>query len=393
MRIFLSYLNLILKKTKIIFIGKTFTLFKSNFKKLIFTSSTISLFIVIIFILLDTFFKVDIISKFYRIIILLTHIPESFISQSIDILLSIASTLLTLLAIITALHSKKLEDNEVKTIKTFLENLSQKYSNVSPYHNNYDKVMDYCYDIKINLQKYKIMYDDFMTKNSQIIYTNKLYETLSDLSFACYFITMYLNFLTLKIENIYTFASLSFVICILFTYFWSFYKVNLLPLIQIKNYVVDFPSYEDLATIHKEVTVPYTKVNPVISLKLFSLSSFFKLHENFYSNIESIDFIMLPEYNINTDTKITITYNSKKKINYQTEETLLLGDLQKKEANGYIYYSFKPSCDSIITFKITLQSKIFNQSYETSLIYKHDTNSVNKFICKIYMQYKSDINQ
>lgn len=392
MRIFLSYLNLILKKATFIFTGTTFTLFKSKFKKLIFTSSIVSIFIAIIFILLDNFFKADIISKLYKIIIFLTYIPESFISQSIDILLSIASTLLTLLAILTALHSKKLEDNEVKTIKTFLENLSQKYSDVSPYHNNYDKVMDYCYDIKINLQKYKIMYDDFMTKNSQIIYTNKLYETLSDLSFTCYFITMYLNFLTLKIENVYAFISLTYVICILFTYFWSFYKVNLLPLIQIKNYIVDFPSYENLVTIHEEVTVPYTKVNPVISLKLFSLSSFFNLHENFYSNIESIDLIILPEYNINTNTKITITYNSKKNINCQTEETFLLGDLQKKETNGCIYYSLKPSYDSIIAFKITLQNKISNQAYETSLIYKHDTDSINKFICKIFISYKSDIN-
>lgn len=236
------------------------------------------------------------------------------------------------------------------------------------------------------------MYEKFLEKIKHNNNLNHIYLNLSDVSFSCFFIATFLVFLTAKIytQSHILFTFLGLLLTAIFYHFWTYYRVNLLPILQIKGYEIDFPTFEKLVSLHEQIIVPYANVNSVLPLKLFSLSSFFRLHENFYSNIESIDLVTLSEYNINRNTKITITYSSQINNQSPSEESFLLGDIPKKESNGYIYYSLKPSNNSIISFTITIQNQILNQSYETSLIYRLDENSEYIFICKYFTLFKNE---
>lgn len=364
--------------------------FKQKFTKIICISLIITILIIITVIISDQHFKTNVyLIKYVKYI---ANIPDSFFNQTIDILISFASTILTLLAILTALHYKNLETDEVKNIKEFLENFSKNYANYSNFSKDYRQIADNTYDIYINLQKYNVMYTDFMNKSNQVIHTNKLYERLSDLSFSCYFIAIYLNILTINIyfKNIYLLILSTFFICLLFMFFWSFYKLKLLPLIQIKKYNIDFPTYENLISINKHITVPYSKVLPTLPLKLFSLSSYFKLSENFYGNIQNISLVTLSEYNINVDTKITIEYGYEHDNLFHTQETILLSDMTKQKLDGCIYYSIKPNNNQIYSFTITIKNIIFDKTYETLLIYTKDSQYTNTFICTQMLSFKNN---
>ncbi len=316
-------------------------------------------------------------------------IPDNFIDNTIVILTIIATGTIALLAILTTLNSNNLEKTEVENIKKFLESVSKQYKS---YAQNYIKVYENIDNIKVILQKYNLMYENFLKKIKHNDQLNHIYSTLSDLSFTCLFIATFLVFLTAKIhtQSNILFTILALLLTMVYVYIWTYYKVNLLPILQIKEYKIDFPTFEKLVSLHEQIIVPYANVNSVLPLKLFSLSSFFRIHENFYSNIESIDLVTLSEYNINRNTKITITYSSQINNQSPSEESFLLGDIPKKESNGYIYYSLKPSNNSIISFTITIQNQILNQSCETSLIYRLDENSEYIFICKYFTLFKNE---
>ena len=316
-------------------------------------------------------------------------IPDNFIDNTITILTIIATSIFALLAILTTLNSNNLEKTEVENIKKFLESISKQYKS---YAQNYIEVYENLDNIKVILQKYNFMYEKFLEKIKHNNNLNHIYLNLSDVSFSCFFIATFLVFLTAKIytQSHILFTFLGLLLTAIFYHFWTYYRVNLLPILQIKGYEIDFPTFEKLVSLHEQIIVPYANVNSVLPLKLFSLSSFFRLHENFYSNIESIDLVTLSEYNINRNTKITITYSSQINNQSPSEESFLLGNIQKKESNGYIYYSLKPSNNSIISFTITIQNQILNQSYETSLIYRLDENSEYIFICKYFTLFKNE---
>ena len=316
-------------------------------------------------------------------------IPDNFIDNTITILTIIATSIFALLAILTTLNSNNLEKTEVENIKKFLESVSKQYKS---YAQNYIEVYENLDNIKVILQKYNLMYENFLKKIKHNDQLNHIYSTLSDLSFTCLFIATFLVFLTAKIHtqshNLFTF--LTFLLTLVYVYIWTYYKVNLLSMLQMKEYKIDFPTFEKLVSLHNQINVPYANVNSILPIKLFSLSSFFRLHENFYSNIEKIDLVTLPEYNINRNTKITITYSPQINNQSPSEESFLLGDIPKKESNGYTYYSLKPSNNSIISFTITIQHQILNQSCETLLIYRFDENSEYIFICKYFTLFKNE---
>ena len=309
-----------------------------------------------------------------------------FVSNTIAILVAIGTIIIALIAILAGIINYNM-GRDAEVIKNHLEETSNLYIS---YKKDFNTVIENRYNIELFLTRYNNLYKHFFTQNENLIKLGKLYWTLIYCACWCFISAITLDLVYLyKISEEWS-ITLGISTIILLVFLWKKHKKKIFDRYLIpESYAIDFPSYEDLLTPNKNISVAGRKVVENLSAYLLRASSYIMIGEDIYGQEEQIKLYILKDFRMNAT--LTVEYKDGTNDIYDFDST----KISANEIDGY-FYLFKLVGDKENISRITLEMPSDREGKEGTIsfeFYKVDkadkADKADCFICTSFSESNS----
>lgn len=265
-------------------------------------------------------------------------LDEVFVSNTITILVSIGTIIFALIAILVGIFNYRM-DREAEIIKNYLEETSNIYIN---YEKNLKNIIDNRYNIEIFLMRYNNLYEHFIEKNESLIRLGTIYLDLIYRACGCFLVAITFDIIYLYKILSWWFILMGIYIFVMLKSLWNNYiktifKTYLTP----ESYTIDFPSYEELLTPNKNISVADRKVVENLPAYLLRASSYIKIGEDIFGQEKQIKLYILKDFRMNAtlqveyedDTSATYEFDSNKISYNEIDRYVYLFELAEDKGN------------------------------------------------------------